>query len=77
MIFFIHMDLVYFSYYFFNGLQHMEVPRLGLKLELLLRPTPQPQQHQIQVALWQCQILNPLVKARDLTHIFTDTMSGS
>ena len=28
---------------------HMEVPRLGVKLEL--QPTPQPWQHQIQVTL--------------------------
>ena len=34
---------------FFLGmhLRHMEVPRPGLTLELQLRPTPQPQQHQI------------------------------
>ena len=30
------------------NLQYMEVPRLGVKLELQLRP--QPQQHQIQAA---------------------------
>ena len=29
-------------------LQHMEVPRTGVKLELQLRPMPQPEQHQIQ-----------------------------
>ena len=55
-------------------LWHMEVPRLGVKLELLLlslpqshsnmgselhlRPTPQPQ---------QCRILNPQSQARDQT----------
>ena len=49
-------------------LQHMEVPRLGVKLKLQLRPTPQ---------LQQCQILNPLSKARDQTFILTETMSGS
>ena len=26
---------------------------------------------------WQCQILNPLSKARDLTHILTNNMLGS
>ena len=34
----------------------MEVLGVGVKSELQLRPTPQPQQH---------QILNPLSKARD------------
>ena len=28
-------------------------------------------------SFWQRQILNPLSKARDQTHIFTETMSGS
>ena len=28
-------------------LLHMEVPRLGVELELHLQPTPQPQQHWI------------------------------
>ena len=42
----------------------LEVPRLGVKSELQLRPTPQPQQR---------QILNPLSKARDSTHILMDT----
>ena len=40
----------------------MEVPRLGVESEL--RPTPQPQQH---------EILNPLSEARDRTHILMDT----
>ena len=31
-------------------LRHMEVPRLGVGLELQLRPMPQTQQHRIQAA---------------------------
>ena len=54
-----------FSFLLGSHLQHMEVPRLGVKLEL---PTPQPQ---------KCQILNPLSKARDRTYIPMDTVSGS
>ena len=46
---------------------HMEVPRLGVKSELLLLclwPTPHSQQH---------RILNPLRKARDWTCVLMDT----
>ena len=53
----------------------MEVPRLGVKLELPLlayilhshtrsKPRLQP--------TWQCQILNPLSEARDWTYVFMD-----
>ena len=41
---------VFFFFSFFllgPHLQHMEVPRLGVQLELQLRPTPQPQHCQI------------------------------
>ena len=48
-------------------LRHMEVPGLRVELELQLRPVPQPQ---------QCWIPNPLSKARDGTHILTETMLG-
>ena len=65
-------------------LQHMEVPSLGVKLELqlpvcatataTLGPSPiyDLRHHQLQ----QCQISNPLSEAGDLTCILTDTMSG-
>ena len=38
-----------FIYLIFLGLhlQHIEVPGLAVESELQLRPTPQPQQHQI------------------------------
>ena len=50
----------------------IEVPRLGVEMELQLRPMPQPQSHQLQAgslpfSLQQCQILNPVSKARDQT----------
>ena len=38
----------------------MDIPRLGVELELPLWPTPQPQQH------W---ILNPLMEAKDPTRV--------
>ena len=42
----------FFFFTFFPGLhlQHLQVPRLGVTSELLLQPTPQPQQCQIQAA---------------------------
>ena len=56
-------------------LQHMEVPRLGVKSELQLpayKPTSQPQQCQIQAVSatytsspLHCWILNPMSEARD------------
>ena len=61
-------------------LQHMEVPRLWVKLELQLLA------YTTAMTTWdpsctcdlhhssrQCQILNPLSKARDWTHILMDT----
>ena len=54
----------------------MEIPRQAYGHSLShtgskthLRPT--------HCSLWQCQILNPLSKARDQTHILTDNMSAS
>lgn len=41
---------------------------LGAESELQLRPVLEPQQH---------RILNPLSKARDTTHLLTETTSGS
>ena len=65
-----------FSFFVFSGphLRHMEVPRLGVELELHLlayttaRATPDPShicdQHR---SSWQCRILTPLSEARDQT----------
>ena len=58
----------------------MEVPRLGVELELQLLAcaTATATQDLSQVcdlhhSSWQHQILNPLSKARDQTHILMDT----
>ena len=54
-------------------MQHMEVPRLGVKTEL--QPTPQQQKRRIQTSsatystAYGNRILNPQSKARDLTCI--------
>ena len=62
----------------------MEVPRLGVKLELRLQvyttaTATQDPSHMCNLhhSLWQCQILNPLSEARDQTSILMYTMLGS
>ena len=62
----------------------MEVPGLGVKSELQLPAyTPAMAMQDLSCifdlyrSLWQCRILNPLIEARDQTHILTDAMSGS
>ena len=64
--------------------RHMDIPKLGVKSKL------QPQAYatamamldsshicDLRCSLQQCQIFNPLSKARNQTHSLTDTMSGS
>ena len=67
-----------FVYFCFLGphLQHMEVPRLGVELELqLLAYTTATATLDLRCVCdlhctsWQCRILNPLSETRDLTHI--------
>ena len=67
--------------FFFLGMhpQYMEVPRLGVKPELqppaytIDTSTPDPSHIcDLHHSLWQCQILNPLSKARDWTFILMD-----
>ena len=41
---------LYFFFFLWPHLGHMEVPRLGVEFEVQLRPKPQPQQRQIQAA---------------------------
>ena len=62
---------------------HMEVPRLGVRSELQLKPTPQPWKHgypscifNLCCSFWQCQIINPLTEARDLSCVLTEITSG-
>ena len=58
----------------------MQVPRGGVEWELQLpadttataMPDPSPT-WDLHHSSWQCQILNPLSEARDLTHILMDT----
>ena len=65
-------------------MEHMEIPRLGVKLEPQLpaytTATAMPNQSYICnlcCSLWQHQILNPLSEARDQIHILTDATLGS
>ena len=71
-----------FIYLFFlePHLQHVEVPRLGVQLELLLPPyttatAMSDPSHicNLKHSSRQCQILNPLNKTRDRTCILMDT----
>jgi len=75
------LSLSFFFFPCFLGLhlQHMEVPRLGVKSELQLLPytmatTTWDLSHicSRHHCSWQCQILNPLSKAKDRTHILMD-----
>ena len=43
-----HIEIHHFFFFLRPHLWHMEIPRVGVKSELQLRLTPQPQQHQIQ-----------------------------
>ena len=74
-------DMV-FSFFFLFGLhlQHMESPRLGVESELHLlaytTATATPDLSwvcNLHQSSWQSQILNPLSKARDQTHVLMDT----
>ena len=76
---FIHSTFFFFFFFCFLGplQQHMEIPRLGLQLELQLLayataagtsdPSHVCNRHH---GSWQCRIINPLSKARDPTHNF-------
>ena len=59
-------------------MRYMEVPRLGVELELQLLAYTIATLDLSQVCdlyhiSWQCQVLNPLSGGRDRTHIFMDT----
>ena len=58
--------------------RHMEVPRLGVETELLAYATPTATQDLSHIcnlnhSSWQCQIPDPMNKARDQAHILIDT----
>ena len=63
----------------------MEVPRLGVELQLQLpayaaaTATPDLEIYigNVCCSLWHCWTLNPLSEARDPTHILMGTMLGS
>ena len=62
---------------------HMEFPGLEVKSELQVHAettataTADPSHfYDLHCSLWQHQILNLLIEARDWTHILMDTMSG-
>ena len=78
----IKLNMLFFFFFFFLGihLQHMEVPRLGVKLDLQLlafttaTATPDPSRFcDLHCSLRQCQVPNPLSEGRDRTYILTDT----
>ena len=84
--FFLPFYLSFFLFFLFLGpyLQHMEVSGLGVKLEMQLQTytTATAILDPISIcflccSLQQCQILNPMRKARDRTYILKDIMSGS
>ena len=57
-------------------LQQMEVTKLGVKSELQLLATATQDPScvcNLHCSSQQCQILNPLTRARDRTHILMDT----
>ena len=64
--------LMFFSFFLWLHLQHMEIPGLGIESELQLQTyttamvtlDPSPICH-LHLSLQQCQILNPLQEARD------------
>ena len=71
---------VFFFFFVRPNLQHMEIPRLGVELELqwLAYTTAIAARDMglicdLPCSSWQCQIPNPLSKGRDPTHILMDT----
>ena len=79
----LHLPFFLFFLLFFLGPhpRHIEFPRLGVESELQLpgyttaTSTPDPSSVcNLHCSSWRRQILNPLSKARDPTHILKDTM---
>ena len=68
------------NFFFFWGhhMWHMEIPRLGVKLELQLPATTTARLDpscscDLHHSSWQRRILKPLSKAKDQSHILMDT----
>ena len=66
---------LFFFFFFWPNPQHMEIPRLGVESELQLpvyttavATSDLSSICNLHHSSWQCQILNPLIKARDQTH---------
>ena len=79
------LSLILSNFFSFLGLhpQHMEVLRLGVESELQLpacaTATAMPDLSHvgnIHCSLWQHQVLNTLSRARNWTHILSETTSG-
>ena len=81
-----YSTLIYYLFFVFSFFflepnpRHVEVPRLGVELELQLpayttaSATPDPSHIcNLYHSAWPHQILNPLSEARDGTHILMDT----
>ena len=83
MCLFKNLDICLYFYICFLGLHlcHMEVPRLGVQLELQLPPDATATVMlwnlsricNLYHSSWQCRILNTLSEARDPTHVLMDT----
>ena len=80
-LYFKNKALIFFFFFFLGPHpQHMEVPRLGVELELqplaytTTTATPYPSHIcKLCCSLQQHQIFNPVSEARDCTHIFMNT----
>ena len=83
-MYFVHNECYSFFFPFlWPHLWHIEVPGLGVELELQLpayaiKTATQGLSHlrHLSGSLWQNQLFNALSEARDQTSIFKDTMSG-
>ena len=83
MSFFIFLFIYFLSFVFLElHLLHVEVPRLGVELELQLLvyttaiATPDPNHIcDLHNSSWQCWILNPLIEARDRTCVLMVRLS--
>ena len=68
----VHWKLFFFFVFLGPYPWHMDIPRLGVKLELQLLATAMQDLScvcDLHHSSWQCWVLNALNKARDQTHI--------